>query len=1145
MNEFDVPIHRQASAVSPSAPPVLAWLTQSGSLSRLACGDVTVNLFPATELESPWPNLLLRCHGADGAITPVPLLGPGAPGQLRREAGRCWVAGRWQQVAYVAELVLAADATAWFWHVQLQHLGGGALRLDLLLLQDVGLAPWAALRLNEAYVSQYIDHQPLLHAEHGMVIASRQNAAVAGRNPWLLSGSLGLAVAHATDALQVLGLARRAGHAHGRLTASLPASRLQHEHSLVALQEETFSLLPGQIVQRGFFGGFEADHPAASGPGDLALITRLKALPEWRWVAPVEHAEPAPAGINSATLFSQAPLWPAEPADEAQLATWLGAPAATWRHVERDAAGQLLSCFVGRHHHVVTRAKELSVLRPHGHLMRSGAHWTPDERGVASTAWMAGVFHSSLTQGHASANRCLSTQRGYLGLYRGQGQRVFVDEGGGWLLLDVPSAFEMSPRGARWFYASGCRLIVLTAEASLAEPEVRLHLAVHGGAPLRVLVAHHMALNGEDGLTAGAVVQTVQGNQLLLRPAPGSDMHQRFGERGLRLRADGATWDQASDDAVLFADGRSRNQPYACLIWSSTLAVSLVLRCDLIDAAGAAPAPAALLADAGTATLVFDTASLGGLALHAPAPHAAGLALERLHDLAPWLVQNALVHYLAPRGLEQFSGGGWGTRDVCQGPTEWLLALGRFDVLRDLLCRVFAAQNTDGDWPQWFMFYARDVHVRAGDSHGDIVFWPVLALADYLLTSGDASLLDEPLPFYALPGQTPELAPLHEHLARAMGLIQRRIITGTRLAAYGHGDWNDALQPADPAMRDHLCSAWTVTLHVRTLRHLAAAWRHLGRVDDAQALVSWADAVQADFQRLLLADGVLAGFVAFDDPQAPRHLLHPRDTSTGIRYSALAMVHAIIDELFTPEQATVHVGLIARHLSGPDGLRLFDRPLTYTGGTMRLFQRGESASNFGREIGLMYMHAHLRWAEALAHLGRAELFFEALQRANPIGLQALVPRAAPRQANCYYSSSDAAFADRAEAQTHYERINRGEVALEGGWRVYSSGAGIAFRLIVQCLLGLRQMTHQLVVDPVMPTTLDGLRAEMLLYGHPVQLSYRVGPLGCGPLAVMLDGEPLALQAGRNRYRAPGVAIDAALLRERLAAGARQLLIVLG
>ena len=123
-------------------------------------------------------------------------------------------------------------------------------------------------------------------------------------------------------------------------------------------------------------------------------------------------------------------------------------------------------------------------------------------------------------------------------------------------------------------------------------------------------------------------------------------------------------------------------------------------------------------------------------------------AADRAAEIFPWFIHNALVHYLSPRGLEQYSGGGWGTRDVCQGPVELLLALGRFEPIRDLLCRVFRQQNTDGDWPQWFMFFDRERNIRPGDSHGDIVYWPVLALAQYLSATGDAGLLDETLPFF-------------------------------------------------------------------------------------------------------------------------------------------------------------------------------------------------------------------------------------------------------------------------------------------------------------------------------------------------------------------------------------------------------------
>ena len=142
----------------------------------------------------------------------------------------------------------------------------------------------------------------------------------------------------------------------------------------------------------------------------------------------------------------------------------------------------------------------------------------------------------------------------------------------------------------------------------------------------------------------------------------------------------------------------------------------------------------------------------------------------------PWYAHNAFVHYLAPRGLEQYSGGGWGTRDVCQGPLELLLALGDTAPVRDLLLRVMRAQDPGGDWPQWFMFFERERTIRAGDSHGDIVFWPLLALAQYLIATGDAALLDERVPFFhRRAGKRAAQPTVWQHVQRALALIDRRV----------------------------------------------------------------------------------------------------------------------------------------------------------------------------------------------------------------------------------------------------------------------------------------------------------------------------------------------------------------------------------
>jgi 1,2-beta-oligoglucan phosphorylase len=249
------------------------------------------------------------------------------------------------------------------------------------------------------------------------------------------------------------------------------------------------------------------------------------------------------------------------------------------------------------------------------------------------------------------------------------------------------------------------------------------------------------------------------------------------------------------------------------------------------------------------------------------------------------------------------------------------------------------------------------------------------------------------------------------------------------------------------------------------------------------------------------------------------------------------MIHAILEGMLTPEQVRDHLTLIERHLTGPDGVRLFDRPMAYHGGLQRFFQRAESATFFGREIGLMYTHAHLRFAQALAHIGEAEQFFHALCQANPIDIRSVVPTATPRQANCYYSSSDAAFADRYQASAEYERVAGGTIELDGGWRVYSSGAGIALGLIVRRFFGITREASVLSIDPVIPSSLDGLRVETDVLGKRVEVRYRIGPRGCGVQSLSLNGRSLAFTRAPNPYRTGAARVELDAVREALETGA--------
>ena len=245
----------------------------------------------------------------------------------------------------------------------------------------------------------------------------------------------------------------------------------------------------------------------------------------------------------------------------------------------------------------------------------------------------------------------------------------------------------------------------------------------------------------------------------------------------------------------------------------------------------------------------------------------------------------------------------------------------------------------------------------------------------------------------------------------------------------------------------------------------------LGKSAEAEALHDSAAAMRGDFNRLLVRDGIVAGYGIFD----PAHdgvelLLHPDDKRTGLHYSLISMTQSMLGGLFTAEQRLAHMTLIRDHLLFPDGTRLMEKPATYAGGPETLFRRAESSSFFGREIGLMYVHAHLRYCEALVLDDDAEAVWKALSLANPIAVTDRLAHASLRQRNTYFSSSDAAFPDRYQAAADWDRVKAGDIAVDGGWRIYSSGPGLYTKSLLQNVFGFRRTRGQRSQKPLTPSS---------------------------------------------------------------------------
>ncbi|HEX2755554.1 MAG TPA: hypothetical protein VHM48_08830 [Candidatus Limnocylindrales bacterium] len=1106
-------------------------LLDNGSVHAIRHGDILVNQVLGSPLEGGIGNVHLRRRTRAG-VTSVPLLGPASTSRFRAsDEGATWE-GSVDGLDYVCNLRLAPTEPTWFWTIRLANASGRRLSVDLVLAQDLGIATEAAVRTSELYTSQYIDHTVLPDEALGFLICSRQNLAQGTAFPWVMHGCLEGAVGYLTDGFQFYGLAYKASNvpvALGR--RRLPNRTYQYEFALPTLQSRAVSLQPGAIGEITFFGAFLADHPDATSTADIGRGRAARMA--FRSLRPVTIDEPPRP--RSTGFFDAPVLFESHDLGEADLERFFGSE---WRHVERRG-GALLSFFHGRQQHVVLKAKELVMERPTGHIMRSGRDVLPSDDSLSVTTWMCGVFGSQVTIGNPSFNKLLGVCRNPLNVLKSSGQRIVLRTDRGDELLGLPSAFEMGPNSARWIYDDDRFTLAIRVTTSLDAPVCRLTVDVVAGGPVELLVSHQIVLGENEDDQPGRMVVDASGGRVELRPDPETRMGRRYPEATFFIVSpDADRIESIGGDRLLHGDGIDRAGAVVVVKTRPISRFSIALTGSVLDARraeqvasayGHEPDPDADLESA-SATFWSELgrqATLGG---------AAGRwadDLARLNDVVRWYLHDAMIHFTTPHGLEQYSGAAWGLRDVCQGPAEFLAATGHLNELRDVLRIVYGHQDRQtGDWPQWFMF-DRYRDVRAPDSHADIIHWPIKALCDYVEATGDHSILDEhvaycddpPLATTAQNGTATEPETIFAHTERQIAVIERDCIPGTALVVFAGGDWEDTLQPVDPDIAGRLVSAWTVELAYQTLDRYRTVCERAGKRRMADRLADLCARMRDDFQRHLLPDGIVAGLAEFG-PDRIDYLLHPRDRTTGVAYRLLPMTRGIISGMFTADQASRHAALIERHLMFPDGARLMDRPMDYHGGPSRIFKRAESAANFGREVGLQYVHAHIRYIETMARLGRPDEAFRGLLAVCPIGLERDVPAALPRQSNAFFSSSDAAFLDRRQASRQFGRIRSGRVGVKGGWRVYSSGPGIYINQLISNVLGLRAYFDDVVLDPVLPRGADGLTFDVEDDGRPVRYLYHVAGAGFSPRRVDVNGRRLPADRWLdNPYRRGGLLVS--------------------
>ena len=1083
----------------------------TGDVLQVLNKEVMINQFVGNLLDGSINNIYMRIYKGE-TIKSVPLLGHLSKSQFQYSENKAIWEGEVDAITYRVVFTLQEEEI-WFWQVE---VSGHGETIDFVYGQDISLANKGGTLANELYMSQYIDHK-VLENETGYVISSRQNQDQNGAFPYVQQGAIDTKiVAFSTDGMQFFGKDYKITHVPAVLKGDLPSVNYQFEMAYIGLQTEKIVL--NKQHQATFYGVFKE--------------TYNKAIETIEFKPCVEKAYGAL--INSESQDTQCPEqiiikdmfgkpFVSDAFTKEELATYFQE-----RKIEEYDDEKLMAFFMPGHKHVVLQEKEVKLERPHGHIMTSGVSSKHISDGlITSTSYMMGIFNAQVTVGNTSLHKFLSTPRGLLNNFKTEGQRIYVKVANQYQILTMPAAYELGMNYSKWYYKIEDDILTVVAYAAANDADLVLEVNSEKGRNYEFIITNQVVM-GEHEFLQEANLE-VEEDCIKIYPDKNYFATKVYPNLHYVMRTVGAK-SKVGQDEIFYNDGKVRNGALITLTLEATNHFQIVMEGHLKERDIVRNKIYTLTEEIKKFDALYEDLTCG---FKLTLPKTKNKDLDKINEIFWWYTHNAMTHYAVPHGLEQPGGAAWGTRDVCQGPIEYFLMTQHYDLVREIIEEIFSHQFMEvGEWPQWFMF---DNHnMQQDDCHGDVVFWPLKVLGDYITATGDASILEAKLHYRHF--ETGKVTALKEtileHVKRAVETIKARYVYDTALISYAGGDWDDTLQPANAALKEKMVSAWTVALAYQTLNQLSEV---VGKKDAIYSLElgGMVKDIKAAFGKYLIKDNVIAGFAYCKDPDTIEYMLHPEDQKTGIQYRLLPMTRSIISELVGKEQAEKNVSLIKENLMCPDGVRLMNNPAKYKGGVSEIFKRAEQASNVGREIGLNYVHAHIRFIEAMAKLGNAQDAWKALMTINPINIKEEVKNAMIRQSNVYFSSSDAMFNDRYSFQENFDKVRSGEVGVKAGWRLYSSGPGIYLNQLVSNVLGLRFTEDKIIIDPVISKDLDGLNFNYQYASKPINFIYTIENSGKVVNKVCVNGMEVCFGKHHNAYREGGIEIDKNVVEKHL------------